>query len=248
MSGSFILSVSLLLFYLKYKKNLLHQQYQMKVAEVEHQKILLHAIITSQEDERKRIGMDLHDEVSPVLASLRLTIENFTDQDVNALPSAKFNTYCKGIIDTLVNNVRNVSHNLSPLLNGAYGFYDAVYDFCNGVNSTGKMVITVLLQDADTYIPLDNSISLAFYRVITELINNTIKHASAKHAWLSILQNEISYSIDYKDDGVGLPMGMKTEGKGMGFKNIESRLGMVGAEYVINGNNGFHIHITLPIQ
>ncbi len=77
MCGSFLLSVALLLFYLRYKKNLLHQQFQIQNAELEHQKKLTQVIIHSQEQERKRIGKELHDDVGNSLASLRLYLDKY---------------------------------------------------------------------------------------------------------------------------------------------------------------------------
>jgi len=246
MVGTFLLFVSMMLFYIKYRKNLLQQQYQMKEAEVHHQKALLHAVITTQEQERKRIGMDLHDEVGSKLSSLRLVVENFADKDVHALPRDEFNATCKSVIDSVIGNVRNISHNLSPSLRGIYGFHDAVEDFCDSINHTGKIHIDVSFTYNISKVKLDENVALAFYRVIAELINNTIKHANADNINIVFSLSHGLYTIDYKDNGIGMPKGVK--GSGMGMQNIESRLGMIGAKYKINNKGGFYMHITLPLE
>lgn len=248
MAASFILAVSMLFFYLRYKKNLLQQQYLLKEAEVQHQKALLHTIISSQEEERKRIGMDLHDEVGSTLASLRLAIENFTEGHPHVATVTQFNVQCKAVIDKIITNTRDISHNLSPMLKGAHGFYDMVYDYCDSLNDLGKTHIEVVFQDNDIPIGLNDSAILALYRVITELINNTLKHASAKNISIVFSSKDNLYTINYKDDGIGITTEAKGN-KGIGLQNIESRLGMIGATYEINygSGEGFQISINLAV-
>ncbi len=247
MAASFILAVSMLFFYLRYKKNLLQQQYLLKEAEVQHQTALLHTIISSQEKERRRIGMDLHDEVGSTLASLRLTIENFTENHAHVTTITQFNVQCRAIIDKVITNTRDISHNLSPMLKGAHGFYDMVHDYCDNLNSSGKIQIDVIFQDNNVFAGFSNNVTLAIYRVITELINNTLKHASAKNILIVFAVIDNLFMINYKDDGIGITTEAKN--KGMGLQNIESRLGMIGATYEINYGNdkGFQTSITLIV-
>lgn len=246
MSASFILSLSLIFFYLRYKKNILHQQYLIKAAEVLHQKALTHAIINSQEEERRRIGMDLHDQIGSTLASLRLGVEHFTEEHKDLLSISDFNNRCKRIIDKAINDTRNISHNLSPTLNNSYGFYELICDHCQDVVNTGKLNINLEFPSHfASLLPSSNHI-LALYRVIAELINNTIKHAKASFAYLSFRLGNNELHIDYGDNGIGLDQKTANVNKGMGMQNIESRLGMIGANYKISQpNNGFHISITL---
>jgi len=252
MSASFLLSVGILLFYLKYRQNLSRQQYRMKVAEVQHQKELLHTVIASQEQERRRIGMDLHDEVGSALSSLRLMIENFVSQDRGALPAEQFNIQCKEVIDKVIVNVRHISHNLSPMVKGAYGFHDAICDFCDGVRLGGKLQVEVQFSEASAALSLPDATALALYRVITELVQNTVKHAGASIITLRFDLEGDNYVIRYADNGIGLPEGTGPgrAGGGMGLRNMESRLSMIGAEYSIGNHHdkGFRARIVLPLQ
>lgn len=248
MSASFILSLSLIFFYLRYKKNILHQQYLIKTAEVLHQKALTHAIINSQEEERKRIGMDLHDQICSTLAYLRLGVEHFTEEH-KALPSvSNFNDHCKRIIDKTINDTRNISHNLSPTLNNSYGFYELICDHCQDIVATGKLNINLEFPPHFASMLSSSNHILALYRVIAELINNTIKHAKASFAHLSFHVENNQFEIDYKDNGIGMELNTKNATKGMGLQNIESRLEMIGARHEIDKqSSGFHILITLPL-
>lgn len=239
-----------MLFYLKYRKNILQKQYEIKAASVQYQKDLLKAVINSQEEERKRIGMDLHDEIGSKLASLRFIIDNFSDGTADKNAMTTFNQQCKNNIDNVITNVRNISHNLSPILQGTYELYDAIEDLCNDINQSKKIKITLAIQQSAQNVPLEFYSKLGFYRVITELINNTIKHAAAENIYIDIYEKTGIYSITYKDDGKGLPADNSNMQKGMGFKNIESRLESIGATYTINSlpAKGFTINITLPLH
>ena len=246
MTGSFLLFMSMLLFYLKYRKNLLRQQYQMKEAEVVHQKQLLHSVIATQEQERKRIGMDLHDEVGSVLSSLRLMIENYTDSYNQSMQPSDFNGKSKTMIDGIVNNVRSISHNLSPSLKGVYGFHDAVFDFCDRIRASGKIDIEISFDYPIESVMLKETTALALYRVISELVNNTLKHANAGKITMILWVEDGVYKINYHDNGIGLSA--VKEKAGMGLQNIESRLGMIGADFRINNNNGFEMLISMPVK
>jgi signal transduction histidine kinase len=246
MTGTGLLVISFILLYIRNQNKLLIQKKKLQESEIKYQKELLHAVITSQEQERKRIGMDLHDEVGSALASLRMIVGNFARND-GAVPGAEsFHQQCKRIIDRVITDVRNISHNLSPLTKGVYGFTDALEDLCDNINQSGKIQVSLQLNANGALSGLDDTAALALYRVLAELINNTIKHAQAEniHIVFSATGNQVV--IDYADDGKGLPVFAGTVTRGMGMRNIESRLGIIGAGYTLkNENRGFEIQIRL---
>lgn len=250
MFGSFLLCIGLILLYVKYRKNILQKQYQLKATEVQYQKDLLKAVINSQEEERKRIGMDLHDEVGSKLSLLRLIIETFTDKNTEALSAPQFSQKCKSTIDEVINNVRNISHNLSPILQGVYELLDALEDFCDELNRSGKIHIAINVEPTAENIRLEHFTKLSLYRVITELVNNTIKHAEAKNVSIDFSLTDNIYSILFADDGKGLQENTAAVKKGIGFKNMESRLDSIGAEYNIRSQEGrgFEMRIDLPVK
>lgn len=235
MSTSFMLCISMLLFYLKYRKNIIQQQYQMKVAEVDHQKELIHSIITSQEEERKRIGMDLHDEIGASLSAVKLMLQ--MDKNVNTE------------LDTVIGSVRNISHNLFPAIKGEFGFSDALHNYCEKLNFSPGLQIDINFQNEKAEKLLKEEIALAFYRIIIELITNTCKHANATEIDIHFyFAGQDNYAIDYKDNGVGGLQEIKSKNKGIGFNNIESRLGMMNASMEIKDvEKGVFIQFQLPI-
>lgn len=233
MSASFLLCIGVLLFYLKFRKNIMQQQYQMKVAEMNHQKDLLHAIIRSQEDERKRIGMDLHDEIGASLSAIKLMLQ--LQKNVS------------NDLDHVIHSVRNISHNLFPVIVGEYGFSDALHEYCSKLNQiTFQVRISFQDDESETFLQKENA--LIVYRIVIELINNTLKHAKAKEISILFYINAAKeFMIDYKDDGIGFTINESIAKKGMGLKNIESRLGILKASMSIEKvTKGSFIKISIP--
>ena len=138
MIGTAFLVLSFILIIIYNSNKLLKQKRKLQEAEINYQKELLYAVIDSQEKERQRIGMDLHDEVGSSLSSLRMIMENFIEKVKGIPESDSFCTQSKSIIDGVITNVRNISHDLSPLGKGTYDFMDALEDLKDRVNRTGK--------------------------------------------------------------------------------------------------------------
>lgn len=246
-AGTGLIIIGFILVQVRNQKKMLEKQRQLAAAELKHQKDLLEAVITSQETERQRIGSDLHDEVGTVLSSLRMLIEKHEspEQDVT---SEAFNTQSKAMIDRVIKQVREIAHNLSPHINGEHGLHDALHALCDTVNLSGTVRITTLFDEGSVPGNLPEATALSLYRVLAELINNTLKHAHAKNITITIETINNQLEITYTDDGIGfLHDGAGIAG--MGFRNIESRLSMAGANWRIGAKetSGFLFYISVPV-
>ena len=117
MTGTFILVVFFLLLNSYTIHKIQKQKQLIYQTEIAHQKNIIQTIFQSQEEERKRIGRDLHDSVGAALSSLRLIIDSGNDtlrQD------------CKHMIDRIITDTRHISHNLSPAILTLYGLPEAI--------------------------------------------------------------------------------------------------------------------------
>ncbi|MCP9752342.1 sensor histidine kinase [Ferruginibacter sp. HRS2-29] len=244
-AGIGMIITGFILLQVRHQNKLLQKQKQLAAAEILHQKTLLQAVITSQETERNRIGSDLHDEVGAVLSSLRMLIEKHAAAETSEAAGI-FTRQSKNMIDQVIKNVRQIAHNLSPHISGNFGFHDAVHELCDTVNRTGA--ISVSLDFSEKNIPhrMGNNTAMALYRVLAELINNTIRHARAGSIHIGVVAAGEGMQISYRDDGTGFEYG--TSASGMGIKNIESRLNMIGASWAIPPGNarGFAISLSVP--
>jgi len=247
MLGTILFVVSFMLIYIRNRNKILKQQRKMHEAEIVHQKELLQSVITSQEVERKRIGMDLHDEVGAALSTLRAKIEQNASK--NSMTDDRSVIY-KSDIDNIIASMRNISHSLSPRISGNFGFYDAIHELSDGIARSGKINIVIHFDENKIPVFANEQAPMALYRVIAELINNTLKHASAKEIQLTIDVIQDKIRIAYIDDGIGLPKKIKTQIKGMGMQNIESRLSIIGAEWQeqTREGKGYSIFISVPLN
>jgi signal transduction histidine kinase len=247
MVGTAVLVVFFILLQMRNQNKILKQKRTMQEAEIAHQKELLLSVITSQEAERKRIGMDLHDEVGAALSTLRIKIERYVGQDKTA---GEFSANCKADIDRIVTNMRNISHSLSPRISGNFGFYDAIHELSDGVNHSGKINMTIHFDEHKLPVFTKDQAPMALYRVIAELINNTLKHAAAKNIQLAVDVTDDKMEIGYSDDGIGVSQKSGLQSKGMGMQNIESRLGVIGAEWEIKipESGGYSVAISVPLN
>jgi signal transduction histidine kinase len=241
-AGTILMVVSFILIYIRNQNKLLQQRQQLQQGELAHQKELLQVVIESQEEERIRIGRDLHDDVGAAISSLRLIIEMFkpitADDHYN-----EFIKRSKSIIDKMMTDVRNISHNLSPTALTYYGLGFAIEEQCAIINQSGKLNIEINNQAGPILEKLPLPVSTALYRVLEELLNNTIKHANATKSTLSFISNGGLLVIEYTDNGVG--MDTKQTNTGIGLHNIESRLTVINAIYKVETapDKGYSIKI-----
>ncbi len=250
MAVTFLLVVTFVMFTVRGQNKLLKQRQQFQAAQLAHQKELLKVVIESQEAERKRIGQDLHDDVGTSLSGLRLIIEMFKPSSPDDENYLKFIGSSKSIIDKVVKDVRHISHNLSPATLGYYGLAAAVNEHTGIINQSGKLEINVDNNAPEQLAGLELSAATAIYRVLEELLNNTIKHSGASKANITFKAEDNVLLVDYSDNGKGLPQSAVNIKKGMGMQNIESRLMNINATYELEATpgKGFHISIKYPLS
>lgn len=243
MGGTFLLAVSFLLIHANNQNKILKQQQVIQQSELQHQKEIMGAIYASQEEERKRIGSDLHDSVGAALSSLRMVIESMPESAGTGLRSQ-----CKEIIDRIIVDTRNISHNLSPVTLNLYGLPEAIEDLADVINNGGQFQVNIENQADESLAKLSRSTELSIYRILEELFNNTIKHSGGNQIAIRIWEEGNRLQLSYSDNGKGLKD--LNNSKGMGMANIKNRLDVINATYTFSAPNEFRFNITcsIPIQ
>jgi two-component system NarL family sensor kinase len=189
----------------------------------------IYALIEGQEQERKRIAGELHDNIGGLLATLKiysdLTLEKSEITDIQRLNN-KINT----ISENLSDEARKLSHQLDLRTLSGFGFKTAVQQLCEAINGSGKLVVIPVF---DIQKPINENIALNLYRIIQELFTNTLKHAVATQTRLEInlIENEIT--VIYEDDGKGFNTDSVSV-SGMGLKNISSRVNMINGKLTVD--------------
>jgi signal transduction histidine kinase len=246
-AGTFLMVASFIIIYVRNQSRILKQRQQLQQAELAHQKELLQIVIESQEEERTRIGRDLHDDVGAAISSLRIIIEMFNPVAIDD-NYHQFIKSSKSIIDKMMTDVRHISHNLSPVALTYYGLGYAIEEQCVIINQSGKLEIALTNNAIPLLEKLSLPVSTALFRVLEELLNNTMKHAKANKASINFIPDNNLLIIEYSDNGLG--MDAELVKKGMGLQNIESRLTVINAPYYINTapGKGFFIQIKYPVN
>lgn len=241
MLGTFILAASFIFFFIRYQRRITQQKAALQKAQLEHSEQLLHATLQMQEEERKRIGRDLHDDVGASLSNLKMMMA----QSVEAATS---NTAYKPLIDNIITTVRNISHSLSPPGLSLFGLESTLHEVFDNFNQAGSLKLIFENELGAKLDAFDEQTALAVYRVIQELLTNTVKHAGAHQVVIKCFEENGNSIITYQDDGKGMDT---ATGKnfGMGMQNIEARLSMIHAKYELPPvEKGFFIKITIPAK
>ncbi len=205
---------------------------------------MLEAIISTEESERKRIASDLHDSLGPVLSAINLYFQAYIDAPDNE--KEKIKTRLKQIINDAVNDVSRISHNISPYILESKGLFFAVNNFISDIKIKQNIEFQL---DFDNLENLEFRTALTIYRIIIELINNTLKHANASQIILIIKIEDNLLKLVYSDNGKGFDL-LKLKDKGIGLKSIENRINSENgsSEIITENNNGFKITVFLPYK
>ncbi|HMI77227.1 MAG TPA: ATP-binding protein, partial [Ferruginibacter sp.] len=164
-------------------------------------------------------------------------------QSVEALPGK---TAYKPLIDNIITTVRNISHSLSPPGLALFGLENTLHELFDNFNAGGTLKLVFENELGEKLDGLPGQTPLALYRIIQELLANTIKHADAKNVLIRCFTENDNYVITYLDDGKGIGANQKN---GMGMQNIEARLRMIaGYSEMPVTSKGFLFKIIIPVN
>ena len=215
-----------------------HHRRYMKL---QREKIL--AEITIQENERRRIATDLHDSLGPLLSAVKLNINSI---DVQAHDEAVLAKAGKSL-DEIIGSMRQISYDLLPHTLEMKGLAEAVKDFIGHMNDRKSLNIQLYVV-RDVKIPKEKEIHI--FRMLQEIIHNTIKHAKAHNLQIGLSQEENNLLLLTKDDGIGFdPEKVKESSTGLGIKSLESRCEILNGILSMESKPGFgtNYFIKIPI-
>ena len=202
-------------------------------------------IITIQEQERKRIAEDLHDDIGATLSALHLHISNIPEQILSGSNILQ-QFYAKSLSLALkaATDVRGLSHDLLPKDFAELGLFTILQNRIDELNASCNTLFTLITDGKEK--ELTNIYSVTIYRIINELISNIIHHSQAQIAFIQILINLNELQIIAEDNGIGIPE-VKTK-NGIGMKNILSRVEFLKGKLNIDSSKkGTTIIINIPI-
>ncbi len=257
----FVSILLLILFFMLFKYYRQKKQKEIavqneKIKQVEIQELLksqelksIHAMIDGQEKERRRIAQDLHDRLGSMLSVVKIHYKS-VEQNLEKMKTESKNQYGKAneLLDEACVAVREISHNMVSGVLTKFGLIPALNELKQNLESTGALEIELIDYGFDTRI--ENELEITIYRIIQELIGNTLKHANAKEVSIQLLKKETAINITVIDDGDGFDTKTMTGFSGLGIKGVQSRIENLQGKVVFDSSkgNGTTVTIDIPID
>jgi signal transduction histidine kinase len=201
------------------------------------------AEVTTLENERTRVSADLHDSLGPLLFAVKYKIASVEvshdDQDI--LDEAGLH------LDDIIQRIREISNDLMPGTLLRKGVYFAIEEFIDALSTTTPVQLSFTYN---TMVALPREKAVNLYRIINEIVHNTIKHAGAKSLSIELEVKGPVLVLSSQDDGKGFDYAAeKREHKGLGLRNLLSRTELMdGTIYVESGPGmGTRYDIEIPL-
>lgn len=208
------------------------------------ERAIIKAIMEAQEKERREISSELHDNVNQILTTCKL----FLDIARNEPDNLKFIDECQVNIQHVIEEIRNISHNLTPYSLKDLGLIAALHDTIQQLNRSGKLQIRLLEAHNLRESSIHADIKLAIFRIVQEKISNVLKHAQATELTIEFGMTDDRIMVILTDNGLGFDE--KATRKGMGLYNISNRVEYFKGNMLLKTapGEGCELRVELPCQ
>jgi signal transduction histidine kinase len=240
-----LMGVALLLFFFFSRKKMVEKELEKNTLEITHQKEIIQSIIITQEEERKRIAQDLHDDISSKLNVINLNANLLKDGELTPDEYTIVNNGILEATEKTLESARKIAHNLLPPILAEFGFKDAVEELADSFNNSRKINIDYIINYPKKLLIPQNELHL--FRITQELINNSVRHGKANNSVINISYKDKELIFNYTDNGIGFNAYNMDYKKGLGMKNIESRVSLLNGKYSIGSEVGKGFKIVIVI-
>ncbi|MET0235709.1 MAG: sensor histidine kinase [Kibdelosporangium sp.] len=200
-------------------------------------------LVTAREEERLRLSRDLHDDVGPTLAGIRLQLDAVRAKLPDDAPVIDLMDRAVTAIQDALGIVRRVAYRLRPPELDTLGLVGALRELAVFLSGPTLKVETKLPDDVSA---LSQSVELAAYRIVAEALTNVVKHARATSASVTLAIDEHGVVVEVRDDGVGLPQDANS--RGMGLKFMAQRAQEIAGEFSCRtAEHGAIVRAVLPL-
>ena len=206
---------------------------------------VLSAIVRTEENERLNFAKELHDGLGPLLSSVKMAVSS-AHAGNNSPQNMEVMIHAEKLIDESITSLKEISNKLSPHVLNNLGLKKAVKSFITHMSPVDNLNISFDSNLGEKRYPYNTEVVL--YRVICELINNSLKHAEARNIYITLMDEADGIRLDYLDDGIGFDSKILEIGeKGMGFANIRSRIKSLNGTIEIYSvpNEGVRVNVII---
>lgn len=226
---------------LRVKTILRLDRYRTLLTQRENLRQMAEHVVTAQEEERKRLSRELHDDLGQALIAHILKLKNLQNQ-------TNLNVEFEKLIEDanhIINRMREISQDMRPALLDTLGLVSALETHSK---EFGVRTNLPVIFEADEVIPkLSDVHSITLYRTLQETLTNIIKHSNATQVWVELSVDEEDVTLTVQDNGIGFST---TSKNGMGISNLKERLALVGGIFNISSalSKGTIVSASLPLE
>jgi signal transduction histidine kinase len=212
---------------------------------------IMNASQAAEERERTLLAQELHDGLGAVLSSINIYINLILSGGAEIDEIFKTLRLTKELVGQAIENVKDIANNLHPVILTRFGLVATVSNIIEGHQSSHLIKFNF---EHSTFEELkDKDRELSIYRIINELINNTMKYAEARNVYLILATEGPTLKIHYEDDGKGFDLEKyfaSPDSPTMGISNIMGRAKALDGtcDYKTSPGKGVQVDIELPSE
>ena len=238
-------------FVMYYQKRKFEEEKKLNEIEKDYSRLLLDTALNSEENERRRIAQDLHDDIGTMLSLTKLSLNQLSKiVGDSGEKEEQIMKKTQSLVEETILHVRRITRELVPTTLERFGLAEAIDEFIHKLEEGNNLVIS-FQSNAEELPRQGQKIELTLYRIMQELVNNAIKHASCTKIQIDLEMNDKFISLRVTDNGIGFDPEIIKENNlaGLGLLGIESRLAIVSGtvQYGKAGDTGFTAFAQIPV-
>ncbi len=198
---------------------------------------LLKQFVTVQEEERRRVARDLHDEVGQSLTSVLVGLRNVKDAPADETRGERLDEL-HGIVVQALHEVRRLAQGLRPAALDYLGLGPALQRYAEEFGQTHGITVTLRTQGLEGGLPTE--VATAVYRIVQEALTNTARHAAARNCWIVIERQPAAVRMLVEDDGRGFDSTtlLRAGGPHFGLSGMQERAALLNGSVSIDSHLG----------
>ena len=206
----------------------------------------LQGLLAGQEVERKRIAQDLHDTIGGMLSTIKLHFNALRKSMGLKAEDSEIFTNADNLLDESCKELRRVSHDLNTGSLASYGLKENLKTLKNALELTSEVTVNLILDALE--LPSSSKIEQELFKVIQELLSNTLKHAQATEINIQLSQFDDEIQLIFEDNGIGFNVNKIT--RGLGLDSIQKRIAKLQGTLTIDSHekSGTTFIFEIPIK
>lgn len=233
---------------LSFIKRIFNIQDRLDTIKRENEAKVFSAIIKTEENQKYLFSKDLHDGLGPILSAVKMSVSAVVN-NVKSEADKRILINTEKLVEEAIKTIKEISNNLSPHVLLNFGVVKALNSFINKIPDNCSTTIHMNSNFKDERFAFN--IETVVYRIVCELINNSLKHARANNIFIDLIKEPHSLNIKYMDDGKGFDYDVvNSEFTGMGLTNIYSRIKSVNGSCQIfsQPEEGFNANLVINVE